>query len=133
MKILAEFKEFAIRGNVIDMMIGIVVGVAFKDIVNSFVNDIIMPPITLLLGKTNLQNLFIDLSGQGYQTLARAKEAGVPVIAYGKFISLLLDFMLLAFIIFLLVKQINKIRKLEGAYAILKKKEIKEAQKEAKK
>jgi large conductance mechanosensitive channel len=108
---LKEFKEFALRGNVLDLAIGIVIGTAFGAIVASLVNDVIMPPIGLLLGKVNFANLFIDLSGKGYATLALAKEASAPTINYGAFINTLINFIIVAFVIFLLVKGINKLRK----------------------
>jgi large conductance mechanosensitive channel len=108
-----EFKEFVLRGNVLDLAIGIVIGTAFGAIVASLVNDVIMPPIGLLLGKVNFANLFIDLSGKGYATLALAKEASAPTINYGSFLNTLINFLLIALVIFFLVKGINKLRKPE--------------------
>ena len=107
---LKEFKEFAIKGNVVDMAVGIIIGAAFGKIVSSFVNDIIMPPIGMLLGGADFTNLFIDLSGKHYATLAEATAAGAPVIRYGVFINTVLDFLIVAFAIFLVVKQINRLR-----------------------
>lgn len=105
-----EFKEFAMRGNVMDLAIGIVIGAAFGKIVTSFVNDILMPPIGLLLGRVDFANLFIDLSGKGYQTLELAKAAGAPTINYGMFFNTIIDFIIVAFAIFLMVRQLNKLK-----------------------
>ena len=106
-----EFKKFISRGNVIDLAIGIIIGGAFGKIVTSFVNDIIMPPIGLVLGKIDFSNLFIDLTGTGYKTLAQAKEAGAPTLNYGVFLSTVIDFLIVAFVIFLIVRQLNKMKK----------------------
>ncbi|MCX7784690.1 MAG: large conductance mechanosensitive channel protein MscL [candidate division WOR-3 bacterium] len=105
-----EFKEFAMRGNVIDMAIGIIIGVAFGKIVTSLVNDIIMPPIGLLLGRIDFSNLFINISGKHYATLAEAKSAGAATINYGVFINTIIDFLIVAFIIFLIIRQINRLK-----------------------
>ncbi len=107
---LKEFKAFAMRGNVIDLAIGIIIGAAFGRIVTSLVNDIIMPPIGLLLGRVNFTDLFINLSGTPYATLAEAKAAGAATINYGLFINTVLDFIIVAFVIFLLVRQINRLQ-----------------------
>lgn len=114
---LKEFKEFALRGNVMDMAIGIILGGAFGKIVSSFVKDVLMPPLGLLLGKVDFANLFLDLSGKGYASLAAAREAGAPVIAYGTFINTVVDFVFIAFAIFLVVKQMNRLKKQEEAPA----------------
>ena len=108
---LKEFKEFATRGNAIDMAVGIVIGAAFGRIVSSLVADIIMPPIGLLLGRVDFSNLFINLSGQHYDSLADAKKAGVAVISYGVFLNTVIEFLIVAFAIFLLVRQINRFQK----------------------
>jgi large conductance mechanosensitive channel len=108
---LKEFKEFAVRGNVLDMAVGIVIGVAFGRIVTSLVNDVIMPPIGLLLGRVNFSSLFLNLSGTSYPTLAEAKSAGAPVIAYGTFLNTILDFVIVAFVIFMFIRQINRLKK----------------------
>jgi large conductance mechanosensitive channel len=108
---LKEFKEFAMRGNVLDMAVGIVIGAAFGRIVSSFVNDVIMPPVGLLLGKADFSNLFFDLAGASYATLAEAKKAGAPVIAYGAFLNTILDFVIVAFVIFLLIRQVNRFKR----------------------
>ena len=105
-----EFKTFIMRGNVLDLAIGIIIGGAFGKIISSFVNVIIMPPIGLLLGKVNFSDLFVDLSGGGYESLAAAKEAGAPTLNYGLFINTVIDFLIVAFVIFLVVKQINKLQ-----------------------
>ncbi|KPK75421.1 MAG: mechanosensitive ion channel protein MscL [Gemmatimonas sp. SM23_52] len=114
---LKEFKEFAMRGNVLDMAIGIIIGVAFGKIVTSLVNDVIMPPIGVLLGKVDFSNLFINLSGTPYDSLAAAKEAGAATIAYGVFLNTVLDFLIVAFVIFLIVRQVNKLKRKEEAPA----------------
>jgi large conductance mechanosensitive channel len=106
-----EFKEFAMRGNVVDMAVGIIIGAAFGRIISSLVNDVIMPPIGLLLGKVDFSKLFINLSGTPYATFADAKNAGAPVIAYGAFLNSVLDFVIVAFVIFLLIRQMNKLKK----------------------
>ena len=104
---LKEFKEFAMRGNVLDMAVGIIVGAAFGKIITSFVGDILMPPLGLLLGKVDFSNLFISLSGQ-YPSLAAAKAAGAPTVNYGIFLNTVLDFLIVAFAIFLLIRQVNR-------------------------
>jgi large conductance mechanosensitive channel len=108
---LKEFKEFAMRGNVIDLAIAVIIGGAFGKIVTSLVNDIIMPPIGLLLNGINFSDLFISLNGQSYASLADAQNAGAPTINYGVFINTLLDFIIVAFIIFLFVRQMNRWKK----------------------
>jgi large conductance mechanosensitive channel len=110
---LEEFKKFAMRGNVVDMAVGIVIGAAFGKIVTSFVADILMPPIGLALGNVDFSNLFINLGGQTYATLAEAKEAGAPTLNYGAWINTVLDFLIVAFAIFLVVQQMNRLKKKE--------------------
>ena len=105
---LKEFGTFIARGNVVDLAIGIVLGVAFTAIVNSFVNDILMPPIGLLVGGVDFSNLFINLSGGQYDSLAQAQEAGAATINIGLFINSIINFIIIGFAIFLLVKQINR-------------------------
>jgi large conductance mechanosensitive channel len=107
---LREFKEFALRGSVIDLAIAVILGAAFGKIVTSFTNDIIMPPIGLLLGGVNFTDLFIALDGNQYASLAVAQAAGAPTINYGVFINTIIDFIIVAFIIFLIVKQMNKMK-----------------------
>lgn len=106
-----EFKEFAMRGNAIDMAVGIIIGAAFGKIISSFVNDILMPPIGLLLGGVDFSDFFINLSGGQYATLAEAQAAGAVTINYGLFINTVLDFLIVAFVIFLFVRQINRLKK----------------------
>jgi large conductance mechanosensitive channel len=110
---LQEFKAFAMRGNVVDMAVGIVIGGAFGKIVSSFVADVIMPPIGLLMGGVDFSSLFINLSDVSYATLAAAEEAGAPVIKYGSFINTVLDFVIIAFAIFMVVKGMNSMKKKE--------------------
>ncbi|HEV2420450.1 MAG TPA: large-conductance mechanosensitive channel protein MscL [Candidatus Acidoferrales bacterium] len=105
---LKEFKEFAMKGNVMDMAVGIIIGAAFGRIVTSLVSDIIMPPIGLLLGKVDFNSLFLNISGTSYATLADAKTHGAATINYGMFVNTVIDFLIVAFAIFLVVKQINK-------------------------
>jgi large conductance mechanosensitive channel len=112
---LKEFREFTLRGNVLDMAIGIIIGAAFGKIITSFVNDILMPPIGLLLGNVDFSNLFISLSGQPYATLEEAQAAGAATINYGLFINTVLDFVIVAFVVFLLVRQVNRLRREEEA------------------
>ncbi len=114
---LKEFKEFAMRGPVLDLAIGLILGVAFAKIVTSVVNDILMPPIGLLLGHVDFSNLFINLSGTHYDALAEAKKAGSATINYGVFFNTVLEFLIVAFVIFLLVRQINKLKKPAAAPA----------------
>src|SRR4051812_6342669 len=106
---LSEFKTFIARGNVVDLAVGVIIGGAFGKITTSGVNDIIMPPIGLALGKVDFANLFIDLSGQGYPNLDAAKKAGAPTVNYGVFVNTVLDFLIVAFVVFLLVKWVNRI------------------------
>src|SRR5574337_276959 len=110
-QMLKEFKEFAIHGNVLDMAIGIIIGAAFGKIVNSFVNDILMPPVGLLVGKADFSGLFVDLSGDAHPTLAAAKAAGAATINYGVFLNTILDFLIVAFAIFLLIRQVNRFQR----------------------
>jgi large conductance mechanosensitive channel len=106
-----EFKQFIARGNVIDLAVAVIIGAAFGKIITSFVNDILMPPIGLLLGNVDFANLFITLSGGSYATLAEAQAAGAATINYGVFINTIIDFLIVAFAIFLLVKQVNRLKK----------------------
>ncbi len=112
---LKEFKEFALKGNVLDMAVGIIIGVAFGKIVTSLVNDVIMPPIGLLLGNVDFSNLFINLTDTPFATLAAAKEAGAATVNYGVFLNAILDFVIVAFVIFLLIRQFNRMKKKEEA------------------
>lgn len=108
---LKEFKEFAMKGNVIDLAVGIIIGGAFGKIVSSLVNDLLMPPIGMALGKLDFSNLFFDLSGGQHASLAAAKAAGAATVNYGIFINNIIDFVIVAFCVFLLVKQINRLKR----------------------
>ncbi len=110
MSFFEEFKKFALRGNVVDMAVGVIIGGAFGKIVTSIVNDVIMPPIGLLTGGVDFANLFVSLNGQQYATLEAAKKAGAPVIAYGTFINTIIDFVIVALVIFVIISQINKMK-----------------------
>ena len=104
-----EFKQFVMRGNVLDMAVGIIIGAAFGKIVSSLVDDVIMPPLGLILGKVDFSNLFINLSSTEVATLAEAKTLGLPIIAYGAFFNAVLNFLILGFAIFVLIKQVNRL------------------------
>ena len=110
-----EFKEFIMRGNVLDLAVGVIIGAAFGAIVKSFVDDILMPPIGLVLGRVDFSNLFIDLSRQGYSSLADAQAAGAPTINYGMFLNTLIDFLIVAFAIFLVIRAVNRLQRKEEA------------------
>jgi large conductance mechanosensitive channel len=110
---LNEFKKFAMRGNVVDMAVGIIIGASFGKIVSSLVADVVMPPIGLLMGKVDFSQLFIDISGGGYASLAAAQEAGAATINYGAFINTVLDFVIVAFAIFMIIRGMNKMQKKE--------------------
>jgi large conductance mechanosensitive channel len=112
---LKEFKEFAMRGNVVDMAVGIIIGAAFGGIIKSLVADVIMPPIGLLLGGVDFSDLFINLSDGDYASLAEAQEAGAATINLGVFINTILNFIIVAFAIFLLIRAINRLKKEEEA------------------
>lgn len=105
---LKEFKEFAMRGNVLDMAVGIIIGAAFGKIITSLVNDILMPPIGLILGKVDFSNLFLNISGKTYASLDEARKAGAATVNYGIFLNNVIDFLIVAFAIFLLVRQVNR-------------------------
>ena len=106
---LKEFKEFAMRGNVLDMAVGIIIGAAFGQIVNSFVQDVLMPPIGRLLGHVDFSNLFVNLTGTHYATIAAAKAAGAATLNYGLFLNTVINFLIVAFAVFLLVRQVNRL------------------------
>ena len=110
-KFVKEFKEFAMKGNMIDMAVGIIIGAAFGKIVSSLVSDIIMPPLGLLLGKMDFSNLFITLSGGSYETIAQAQSAGASTLNYGIFINNVVDFLIVTLAIFILISQINRLRR----------------------
>jgi large conductance mechanosensitive channel len=106
---LKEFKEFALRGNMIDMAVGIIIGAAFGGIVDSLVNDILMPPLGLLLGRVDFSDLYVSLSGQDFPSLAAAQEAGAATINYGLFVNTVINFMIVAFALFIVIRQINRL------------------------
>lgn len=107
---MKEFKEFAMKGNVLDMAVGIIVGAAFGKIVSSFVSDVLMPPIGRITGRMDFSNLFVNLSGKDFSSLAEAKAAGAATLNYGMFINTVLDFLIVSFAVFLLVRQVNRLR-----------------------
>lgn len=113
-----EFRDFAMRGNVMDLAIGVIIGAAFGKIVSSLVNDVIMPPIGLVLGKVDFSNLYISLNGKAYATLAEAQAAGAPTLNYGLFLNNVIDFLIVAFVIFILVREINRFTKKNQAAAV---------------
>jgi len=106
---LKEFKDFVMRGSVVELAIGVVIGAAFGKVVTSFVGDLLMPPIGMLLGRADFSTLFISLTGQPYPTLAAAKAAGAPTLNYGAFLQAIVDFVIIAFAIFLLIRQVNRL------------------------
>ncbi len=112
-----EFREFILRGNVVDLAVAVIIGGAFGKIISSLVNDVIMPPIGLLLGKVDFSNLFIDLSGKGYATLKEAQAAGAPTLNYGVFLNNVIDFLIVGFVIFLAIRMVNRLQKLKPAPA----------------
>ncbi len=116
-KFLQEFKEFLIKGNVVDMAIGFIFGAAFATVVKSLVSNVVMPPLGLILGKVDFSNLFIALDGGDYKTLEEATKAGAPVIKYGLFLNDLVTFLILGFVVFLFIKGYNKLKKEEEAPA----------------
>ena len=110
---LKEFKEFAMRGNVVDMAVGIIIGAAFGKIISSLVADVIMPPIGLLMGGIDFSQYFVDLSSAGYATLQAAQDAGAPTLNYGMFLNTVINFAIVAFAIFMLIKGMNSMKKKE--------------------
>ena len=105
-----EFRDFAARGNVIDLAVGVIIGAAFGKIVTSLVNDLIMPPIGLMLGRVNFKDLFVSLNGTTYASLAEAQAAAAPTLNYGLFLNTILEFLIVAFAVFLMVRQINRLK-----------------------
>ena len=112
---LNEFKKFVMRGNVMDMAVGIIIGVAFGKIVASFVSDVLMPPLGLLLGKVDFSQLYVALDGKTYESLTVAQEAAAPLLTYGAFLQSVVDFLIVAFAIFLLIRGLNRMQKKEEA------------------
>jgi large conductance mechanosensitive channel len=114
---LKDFKEFVMRGNVLDLAVAVIIGAAFGKIVSSLVNDVIMPPIGLVLGNVDFSNLFINLSGTSYKSFAEAKAAGAATINYGVFLNAVVDFAIVAFVIFLLIRTVSRMKRLHAAPA----------------
>jgi large conductance mechanosensitive channel len=114
---IKEFKEFIMKGNVLDMAVGIIIGAAFGKVVTSFVSDVLMPPIGLLLGKVDFSNLFINMSGKTFESLAEAKKAGAATLNYGLFLNTTIDFLIVGFAIFIMVRQVNRMKRQEVAPA----------------
>jgi large conductance mechanosensitive channel len=114
---IREFKEFVVKGNVLDMAVGIIIGASFGKVVTSFVNDVLMPPIGLLLGKADFSNLFINLSGKSFESLTDAKKAGAATLNYGLFFNTTIDFLIVGFAIFILVRQVNRLKRQAPAAA----------------
>ena len=106
---LKEFKQFASRGNVIDLAVGVIIGAAFGKVITSLVSDVVMPPIGLVIGRVDFKNLYVALNGQAYASLAEAQKAGAPTINYGVFLNTIVEFLIVAFVVFLLVRQMNKL------------------------
>lgn len=117
MGLIQEFREFAVKGNALDLAVGVIIGAAFGKIITSLVDDIIMPPIGLLLGGSDFTNLFVNLGSGSYATLAEAKAAGAPTLNYGNFLQSVVSFLIVAFVIFLMVRTINRYRRKEEAPA----------------
>jgi large conductance mechanosensitive channel len=111
MGMMQEFKEFAMRGNVVDLAVGVIIGGAFGKIVDSFVKDVVMPPIGAMLGGVDFKSLYINLGPDTFATMAEAEKAGAPLIKYGAFINTAVDFLIVAFVIFMVIKAINKMKK----------------------
>jgi large conductance mechanosensitive channel len=105
---LKEFKEFAMRGNMVDLAVGVIIGAAFGGVVSSLVNDVLMPPLGLVVGKVNFSDLFINLSGQHFESLADAKHASAPTLNYGNFLNTIINFLIVAFVVFMLVRAVNR-------------------------
>lgn len=114
---IKEFKDFVIKGNVLDMAVGIIIGASFGKVVTSFVSDVLMPPIGLLLGRVDFSNLFINISGKSFESLAEAKKAGAATLNYGLFLNTTIDFLIVGFAIFILVRQVNRLKRQAPAAA----------------
>ncbi|MGB9640470.1 MAG: large conductance mechanosensitive channel protein MscL [Anaerolineales bacterium] len=123
---LKEFRQFILRGNVIDLAVAVIVGGAFNKIITSLVNDVVMPPIGLVLAKVDFANLFIDLSGKGYKSLTEAQQAGAPTINYGLFLNNVINFLIVGFVVFLLIRSVNRLQNLKTAVAIAEEKKTKQ-------
>jgi large conductance mechanosensitive channel len=110
MSILKEFRDFALKGSVIDLAVGVIIGAAFGKIVSSLVSNVIMPPIGLLLGRVDFSNLFVNLSGQQVDSYKDATQRGIPILAYGAFINTVVEFLIIAFVLFIVIQQVNRLR-----------------------
>jgi large conductance mechanosensitive channel len=110
MSILKEFRDFALKGSVIDLAVGVIIGAAFGKIVSSLVSNVIMPPIGLLLGRVDFSNLFINLSGQQVDSFKDATQRGIPILAYGAFLNTVVEFLIIAFVLFIVIQQVNRLR-----------------------
>ena len=119
MGFVKEFREFAIKGNVIDLAVGVIIGAAFGKIVNSLVNDLVMPPIGMLLGGASFSDLLYSLDGKDYESITTAKQAGAPIIAYGSFFQTILEFFIVAFAVFLMIKGINRLKRREEVVVVV--------------
>lgn len=119
MGFVKEFREFAIKGNVIDLAVGVIIGAAFGKIVNSLVNDLVMPPIGMLLGGASFSDLLYSLDGKDYESISTAKQAGAPIIAYGSFFQTILEFFIVAFAVFLMIKGINRLKRREEVVVVV--------------
>jgi len=124
--LLKGFKSFILKGNVVEMAVGIIIGLAFNKIISSFVNDILMPPLSLIIGKINFSNLYINLSQREFESLAAAEEAGVPIIKYGLFINTLVDFIIVAFVLYMVITYYNKLNEKNKKEEVAKKADTKE-------
>src|SRR5690242_13737142 len=111
MSILKEFRDFALKGSVIDLAVGVIIGAAFGKIVSSLVSNVIMPPIGLLLGRVDFSNLFVNLSGQQVDSYRDATQRGIPIFAYGAFINTVVEFLIIAFVLFIVIQQVNRLRR----------------------
>ncbi|MGM0446194.1 MAG: large conductance mechanosensitive channel protein MscL [Bacillota bacterium] len=123
---LKGFKKFILKGNVVEMAVGIIIGLAFNKIITSFVNDVLMPPLSLIIGKVNFSNLYINLSQREFESLAAAEEAGVPIIKYGLFINTLVDFIIVAFALYIAITYYNKLREMKKKEEVAKEPDTKE-------
>lgn len=123
---LKEFRQFILRGNVIDLAVAVIIGGAFNKIITSLVNDVVMPPIGLILAKVDFSNLFIDLSGKGYKSLTEAQQAGAPTINYGLFLNNVINFLIVGFIVFLLIRSVNRLQNLTAKTTIVEEKKTKQ-------
>jgi large conductance mechanosensitive channel len=112
---LKEFKAFAVKGNVLDLAVAVIMGASFGSIVTSLVNDVLMPPIGLILGRVDFKDLFLSLNGKRYASLAAAKAAGAPIVAYGAFLNTIVNFLIVAFVIFVLVRGVGKLHRRKEA------------------